>query len=276
MNYLMTKTRGRSSADFIIMTSEEAFYQLPNIVNSLAYNDEYKLQNEEWFALDDFSQKCYCWELLKSPFDATAYSNLPRDRYPNMNYLYAVQGEDLFCFQKMTKSKVLRKRLLSLSLNQEPQCLDMEYVVVINDVPDAIYGMDEDKLYFRKLSDITNIFPGIDELYREATDEETTDFLNLGILDVDADYTVDKVKTANRRRIKAAMDKYNGFTDEQKQKLPTYLQNYNANMPYDQNTGKFKIASEKELTDLLNGINQRYYTTEIDGEKRLANSVVTL
>lgn len=225
--------------------------------------------------LENFSQKGYCWDLLRNPFDATAYSNLPRNSYPNINYLYAVQ-ERLYYFQKITKGKVLQKRLLSLTINQEPRCLDAGFVIIISDVPDAIYNSNEDRLYFRRLSDITNIFVGIDELYREATDMETTEFLGLDIIDVDADFTVDKVKTANRKRIKAAMDKYSTFTEEQKQRLHIYLQNYNSNLVYDVNTDKFKISSEKELTDLLNGINQRYYTTEIDGEKRLANSVITL
>ena len=275
MNYLMTKTRGRGSVDFIIMTSHVGFYQQPVISNTLSYNDEYKLQDEEWFVLENFSQKGYCWDLLRNPFDATAYSNLPRNSYPNINYLYAVQ-ERLYYFQKITKGKVLQKRLLSLTINQEPRCLDAGFVIIISDVPDAIYNSNEDRLYFRRLSDITNIFVGIDELYREATDMETTEFLGLDIIDVDADFTVDKVKPANRKRIKAAMDKYSTFTEEQKQRLHIYLQNYNSNLVYDVNTDKFKISSEKELTDLLNGINQRYYTTEIDGEKRLANSVITL
>lgn len=275
MNYWMTKTRGRGSVDFIIMTSHVGFYQQPVISNTLSYNDEYKLQDEEWFVLENFSQKGYCWDLLRNPFDATAYSNLPRNSYPNINYLYAVQ-ERLYYFQKITKGKVLQKRLLSLTINQEPRCLDAGFVIIISDVPDAIYNSNEDRLYFRRLSDITNIFVGIDELYREATDMETTEFLGLDIIDVDADFTVDKVKTANRKRIKAAMDKYSTFTEEQKQRLHIYLQNYNSNLVYDVNTDKFKISSEKELTDLLNGINQRYYTTEIDGEKRLANSVITL
>ena len=34
--------------------------------------------------------------------------------------------------------------------------------------------------------------------------------------------------------------------------------------------------SKKELTELLNGMNERYYTTEIDGEKRIANSVTVV
>ena len=275
MTYLMTKTKGKNSTDFIIMASEADIYQQPNIVNSLAYNDEYKLQEGEWFVLGNFSQKGYCWDLLKKPFDATAYSNLPRDNYPNINYLYSVQ-DDIFYFQKITKTKILQKKMLSFKINQEPTCLTPGFVIVINETPDAIYNRNEDKLYFRRLSDITNIFVGIEELYREATDTETTEFLELDILDVNVDFTADKVKTANRKRIKAAMEKYRNFTDDQKSKLHTYLQNYNTNLPYDPNTDKFKISSEKELTELLYGINQRYYTTEIDGEKRLASSVIAL
>lgn len=34
--------------------------------------------------------------------------------------------------------------------------------------------------------------------------------------------------------------------------------------------------SEKELTELLNGMNERYYTTEIDGEKRIADFVTVV
>ena len=37
-----------------------------------------------------------------------------------------------------------------------------------------------------------------------------------------------------------------------------------------------EINDENNLTDLLNVLNQRYYTTEIDDEKRLANSVTKL
>lgn len=45
---------------------------------------------------------------------------------------------------------------------------------------------------------------------------------------------------------------------------------------YDEGTHKFNINSEKDLTEFLNGMNQRCYTTEIDGEKRLANSITVV
>ena len=39
---------------------------------------------------------------------------------------------------------------------------------------------------------------------------------------------------------------------------------------------KFEISSEQNLKMLLYGIEQRFYTTLIGDEKRLANSVISL
>ena len=169
---------------------------------------------------------------------------------------------------------VLRKKLVNLSLNNEPQLLNIDYTLVINEVADAYYNKTDDVLYFKRLSAITTIFEGIYELYNESTDAETDSFLKLDILNVANSYSVNDVKTANRRRIKAAMEKYANFSDEQKMQLPSYLQEYVHEVVFQD--GKFNISTEKELTILLNCFNQRYYTTEIDGEKRLANSVTTI
>ena len=107
-----------------------------------------------------------------------------------------------------------------------------QQLIIINYIPDAVYDCAEDKLYFQRLSDITNVFVGIDELYREATEDETTTFLTLDIINLCQGFTADKVKTANRKRIKAAMDKYNNFSEIQKQKLPNYLRLYNADLTF--------------------------------------------
>lgn len=53
----------------------------------------------------------------------------------------------------------------------EPQDL-----LVIKDIPDAVYIIKDDKLIFRTLSSISNIFKGIEDLYREATNTEVQQF----------------------------------------------------------------------------------------------------
>nr|MBD5376842.1 hypothetical protein [Bacteroides sp.] len=273
MNYLLAKTSGRTKAYYIVLSQEDDVYQIPSFDNSRSYQDDYKLESDEWFKIENFSNKNYCHNFFIEAFDATAYSSLPRDLYPKIEYITVVQDQYV-CVQKLVKSMVLRKKLVNLSLNDEPQLLNIDYTLVINEVADAYYNKTDDILYFKRLSAITTIFDGIYELYNESTDAETDSFLKLDIFNVANNYTVNDVKTANRRRIKAAMEKYANFSEEQKMQLPSYLQAYVHEVVFQD--GKFNISTEKELTILLNCFNQRYYTTEIDGEKRLANSVTTI
>ena len=68
--------------------------------------------------------------------------------------------------------------------------------------------------------------------------------------------------------------KYESFSDEQKLLLDEYLHDYCPELEKTDNG--YKVNNEVEMTKLLNGINQRYYTTPVDKERRLANSVSVL
>lgn len=276
MNYLVAKTKGRNSAYYNVLSRDELFYTIPNLNNTHDYQDDYKLEDGQWFLVEEFSTQPYCLPFLTSQFDNTAYSALPRDNYPKLAFLIVIQNDNIYTFQHIVSSTVLQKKLISFKLNEAPELLDNKYTIVLNSEPDAIYDKQNDKLFFKNLSSITSIFPGIDSLYREATNEETNSFLGLQILSVNPDFHSDNVKTANRRRIKAAMEKYNSFNEEQKAGLPDYLKTYCGNDIYDEESRKFVIDNEEQLTKVLNGINQRFYTTKIDREKRLANSVTPI
>lgn len=273
MNYLMAKAKGRRGNYFIVMTKEEDIYPIPDFAHNRAYIDDIKLEDDEWFAVENFSDQSYSGKFIKDNFDATAYSNLPRDKYPELAFIVSVQG-NYYCFQKIVESIVLHKQLIDFKLDQEPVLLNCKHSIVLSNRADAYYDKDEDIMYFKKLSDITTLFDGISILYNEATDSETDSFLKLDILSVEEGYGKSDVKTANRRRIKAAMDKYNSFDEGQKERIPTYLRRYVDDVPFED--GKFKIKGEEDLSKILNCLNQRYYTTEIDDEKRLANSVTKL
>ena len=159
--------------------------------------------------------------------------------------------------------------------SDQARLLKEDNILVIKDTPDCIFVKDTDRLYFKNLNTITSIFNGINELYREATDDEVETFLSMDIINLESDFSKDQVKTANRRRIKEATERYNNFSTEQKIEYLIILANivliYMMLRQID-----FVYPMKKELTELLNTLNQRYYTTEIDGEKRLANSVTKL
>ena len=65
---------------------------------------------------------------------------------------------------------------------------------------------------------------------------------------------------------------YNQYNNQQKEQLPLYMQKYCPRLSFDSVSGRFDIIDEKTLTLLLNGLCQRYYTTEISQEKKVALS----
>ena len=131
----------------------------------------------------------------------------------------------------------------------------------------------KDILYFQKLSKITSIFKGIDVLYREATDEETRNFLNEDFIKIDNGFSVDKVKTRNRQRIALAIDTLKILKKKERKVLIKYIREYCPDLNQD-NTDSFTISSDENLKYLLYGIEQRFYTTEVRSEKRIANSII--
>ncbi len=273
MDFLFAKLRGRGGSFCKVISDNTIFNDIPDFSNSRGYNDEVKLQDDEWFVVEEFATKDYAPQIVRNDFDAAAWSQIVRADYTKIDYLVSVQNNhNLFLFQNITASTVL-KRQSFVSMDEQPSLLNTDHLVVIHETPDAYYVKDADKLYFKRLSAITTIFSGINELYNEATDAEVDRTLQLDILNVDANFTKDNVKTANRRKIREAMDAYDNFTEDQKQALTGYFQRYCPNLFV---AGKVKIDDEKSLTQFLNGINQRFYTTEISNQQRVALSVDNL
>lgn len=62
MNHLLAKTKGRN-ANFFKVISNTAIFELPDdLDNPVEYDTDYKLEDDEWFAINHFSEKEYCIE----------------------------------------------------------------------------------------------------------------------------------------------------------------------------------------------------------------------
>lgn len=143
--------------------------------------------------------------------------------------------------------------------------------IVLSDNADAIYIIEEDTLYFRKLETIAPIFVGIEVLYREATKEEVADFLEQEFIHTDEEYSVEKVGKVNRQRIAIAIENFNKLNKKQKEVIFQYTNKYYPQLNFDGTA--FTIKTEEDMKYLLYGLEQRYYTTPATNEKRVANSV---
>ena len=147
-------------------------------------------------------------------------------------------------------------------------------VLALNDYPDAIYVPQEDVLYFQRFETASLIFKSMVRLYRDATDHEVKNFLgNSFIVTVDG-FEADSVTRSNRKLIAQAVDQFENMKQEDREKIFSYIKEYCPNLSVEGQ--QFAISSNKDLKMLLYGIGQRFYTTPVGDEQRVANSTIAL
>ena len=272
MNYLLARIRDRRNGMRCVLSNQE-MYESPNTLDSaVPYAPDDSLEEGEWFYLDNFTQRDYCLDILRSPVNGTAYAAITDDELGIISFLCSVQDDGLVYFQRVTKTQLLRQK--RVVFGDSVRFEENSREIVINSAPDAIYRSTDNRLFFQKLSAITTIFHGIDEIFREATDEETNNFLASDFIVVGESYDSSCVKKPNRKRIALAKEALNSYDAEQKAAVLQSIRDYYPSIINDDDS--FKIETDDDLTYLLYGVLQRYYTTADGREKRIASSVRSL
>lgn len=269
MNYLLAKVKRKQNL-FKVLSTDDDIYNLPNdLDNGIDYNPATLLEEEEWYRLESFSNSGYASDFLTNDFDSVNHNQIIEADKVKISYLCAVQGDNYF-FQIINSGQLIKKKWFSLDeLSLEAD----KPIITINKNADALYDKVNDVLYFKKLSAANAIFNGMDQLYREATDAETQTFLASDFLRMTNGYDALAVKVPNRKRIAMVMNTLNAFTPQAKTDILAYIQTY-IQVPYVNNA--FEIETEEHLKLVLYGIEQRFYTTQQGGEKRIANSIIAL
>lgn len=257
-----------------MLSSEEMIFPEfdPESASTSPYTPGATLQDDDWFCITNANGQEYSIDLLSETVSTADMDSLTRAEFDKIDYLFVIDDRFIF-FQNVSKSKLVsQKRIVHFGegFTYKTDCAE----IVIRDLPDAIYDKTTDTLYFRRLESITSIFRGIDMLYREATQEETDSFLANDFISLKDDYSGNKVKTANRKRIALAAKTLSELDEPDRKNIFKYIGDYCHDLKVSENS--FEVGSENELKMLLYGIEQRFYTTPVGGEKRLANSVITL
>ena len=272
--YVRIRLRGKANKYRKLLSTDENLYCSPDelIESSCPYTPGATLETGEWFKISEFSEKDFSIEITQKDYETVDYDSLQKAEYSQVDYLFAKIDDNLF-FQNISKSKLVKKKGI-LGFGEGYRYERETAILFINEYPDAIYIPAEDALYFQRLEPIASIFGGISELYREATEHEVEEFLQNDFIDLTDGFESSKVKVANRKRIAMAMDTLSKMHDDDKKQIFAYICDYCPDIVTPEQ--KFKVGSEENLKMVLFGIEQRFYTTLVGGEKRIANSVVPL
>jgi hypothetical protein len=273
MDQVLTKVKGHSKKTIFKLLSDQTLFDELIITDDacVEYVPDHNLDEDSWFKIDKFSEQQYCIEILKNDFDSKDYDDLPKTKFKDIAQLYAIQGND-FYFQKITPSLFVSKKMIAFGEAATLENSDKR--LVVNTFPDAIYYKNIDRLVFKSLATISSIFKGIDVLYKEATNEEVETFLEEDFIELSGDFNIEKVSKPNRKRVALAMDTLAAMPAADRDQMCTYIHSYcEKKLKFDKGNSKFEVTTDDELKYLLYGIEQRFYTTPLGHERRLANSV---
>lgn len=268
MSYtLLFKIRTNNSLLSVISESNENLMSFNCYEEKLNYSPDTLLEEEQCFKIKEFSKQDYYPDFLKNNF-ATSQYNQWNSNDQNIEFICNANGQNYY-FQKSVRSKILNKNWLSLS--NEPK-LEYGKKVEINSFYNAFYSKKEDVLLFKRLDDLKRIFPGIEKLYREATQQEVSSFLSNSLFKADK-YDVSKLGILNRKRIALTLKNLDQIKD--KKEFCRLLQDYCPDIEV-QNKETIVIKTENDLKNVLYALDEKFYTTSMSEEKRLANSIVRL
>lgn len=276
MNTIYVKLRMRENTNKyrkMLSTDEDVYLELDELVGcTYNYSAGATLEAGEWFEVANASQQPYATDIITQDFETADFDSLSRSEFSSIDYLFVKKGQVIF-FQNVSKSKLASKKRIGC-FGEDYKYDSESEEIVINDYPDAVYSVENDTLYFRKIEPLVKIFKGIVDLYREATDDETEQFLQNDFIELKDDYSKEGVKTANRKRIALAVKTLSKLTPEEQENIFSYIGEYCPTLKTENNS--FEVGNEDELKMVLYGIEQRFYTTPVGGEKRIANSVIPI
>lgn len=277
MDYVLANLRlgnRKQLEKYKVVLTKTRLFQDVDTSNYSSYDASTLLSDDEWFCISSFSEKTFSIDLIRKKFENASFSLINEASFQKINYLVSVHDTGDLYFQNITKSQLITRKFISFDRELKFTSQPKKYIAV-HENPDAIYNATEDALYFRNLSSITGIFPGIDALHREATKEEVQKFLRLDFIQQDSSMNVEAVSQPNRKRIALALKKWDAIEEEdQKRIILGDIRNYCPRICNEDLT--FRVQSDKDLTYLLYGLDQRFYTTTVGEERRIANSIITI
>lgn len=277
MNHVFARLTRQRKNLFNVLSDNQLFKDINfDDIDVIAYTPDHNLDEDSWFKIEKFSEQDYFPEFLKDDLDSKYFKNISKEDYKKIKLLISSQNGDLY-FQKVIPSFILKKKGF-LSFGESVEFQQYENMITINELPNAIYFSDKNILIFKDLSTISSIFKGIDELYREATDEEVTKFLEQDFILLANGFLADKVSKPNRKRIALTTQSFNEMSEQERKDILEYIKEYcdEITLKYDWEAKKFCIENDTQLKYLIYGIEQRFFQTLVGKEKRVANSIIPI
>ncbi|OGR46947.1 MAG: hypothetical protein A2021_03805 [Elusimicrobia bacterium GWF2_52_66] len=241
---------------------------------AMEFESNYRADVGEWLYIDLSNDRGIIDPFKNAALNTTNLNPLGTADIKSIHLFYNVTKKqhngqtviDKLYFQQVLPSAKMHKAGY-LSLAGEPHIKIETDIVALHAYVDSIWDEDTKRLYFHKFEKAHSMFPDLDKFFRAATDEEVATFTRSEIFAPAADLNL---KTRNRNRIANILkNKADLLTREKFPKLKKYIKDYN--LPVQIARGKL-VLENANADVVIKALSEFYYTAEISGEKREANS----
>lgn len=276
MNFVLAKIKRVRKNPYRKLLSDIDLFQ-PVSLNSIQvveYNADHKLDEDSWFVVTEFSKSSFFPPSLPKEYDGKDFNNISRAEFLNINCLLSIQDDDVY-FQKVSSSMFVKKKVVKFGDIAEVET--GQHRILVKDQPDAVFFVKKDTMIFRDIATVSSIFKGIDQLYKEATQEDVDNFLRQDFLDLQDGFSGGSVSKPNRKRLALVLSAMDEMSEARKKDLVDYISEYCGDrVPLSNSGDSFSVSNDVHLKFVLYGLAERFYTTQYSEEKRLANSVEAL
>lgn len=245
-----------------------------DLSDSMVYDPNNTIARQ-WFRIENLSNTEYFNELFGNPIEAGELTTINVNQLDDIKY-FSYYTENKFYIQRMLTGCYIKKASF-WSIGDKIQFANDNKMVTINPIPDGVYDLTTDTLYFQELNRLYNIFSNIKEEYVQGTSDSIHDFLSNDIISLGDDFSEDKVSLSNRKRIFEVAKVYNTYSDDQKENLKTYICKFsNGDLEYNEHEKKFNINNDIDLRLLLFGMQMRFYKQPLNEEVQVATSTTSI
>lgn len=233
----------------------------------------YKLEEDEIFFINSKDEDI--GEYLDNIINTVNCNSITKEALKQIETLYFFdesEGKFNLYIQRIMPSARIEKTLLSFKPDINLAHIERNKVIIpILNYTHIYWNQKEQKIYFKRFSDLESVFPNFSKYYREANEEDLKTFkdknkypfLDVNISDLNK---LSKTKLKIIAMIVDELDKVKENIDEYME----YAKKYKIKFIID---GKFEINNMNDIDSLSDIIFRKIYTTEA-GEKeiRKANS----
>lgn len=244
----------------------ENIYTIPKIVTAIPFQVENRvlLEGEWYFIVLTEEQKEEMLGGYVGESDSLVLETIVSDQYTEVKVLYSVSGEDKL-FTKIN-SKHIQQGNRYIVLDEKPHIVEQGNSLLFTGEIDAYWTGT--RLYFKKFTVARSLFPGIQKVYKEATEKEANEFLSSVLFTLKDEMSSDFISLRNRKRIASIVEaKSIDLQDTEVCKnYILYAKQYDLDLEIEDD--KISLMDNSDVEKVINMLGESFYTTDVTAEKR--------